>query len=185
MYHALKDDIAERGLLNPILCTPDYTVIAGHHRLKAALELGLESVPIDIQNVDNEEAESRLIADNVLRRQLNPMEQARLIHRLKERYGIKKGNNQSVGGSVKFTHAVQSVGIEPEAAKQLYRLNKLIPLLQALISAGALGTSHGVALAALTSDQQAAAIGQSQSEEELPCVGMATVPLENSSSRLW
>lgn len=163
MYHALKDDIAERGLLNPVLCTPDYTVIAGHHRLKAALELGLESVPIDIQNVDNEEAESRLIADNVLRRQLNPMEQARLIHRLKERYGIKKGNNQSVGGSVKFTHAVQSVGIEPEAAKQLYRLNKLIPPLQALISAGTLGTSHGVALAALTSDQQAAlydAIGE-------------------------
>ena len=40
---ALKGDIAERGLLNPILCTLDYTVIARHHRLKAALKLGLQS----------------------------------------------------------------------------------------------------------------------------------------------
>ncbi|MCL4352245.1 MAG: ParB N-terminal domain-containing protein [Firmicutes bacterium] len=45
VYQALKNDIAERGLLNPILCTPDFTVIAGHHRLKAALELKLECVP--------------------------------------------------------------------------------------------------------------------------------------------
>ena len=59
------------------------------HRLKAALELGFESVPIEIQNVDADEAESRMIADNVLRRQLNPMEQARLIKRLKERGGNK------------------------------------------------------------------------------------------------
>ncbi|MCY0865889.1 MAG: ParB N-terminal domain-containing protein, partial [Sulfobacillus sp.] len=163
VYQALKDDIAARGMLNPILCTPDYTVIAGHHRLKAALELGLETVPVDIHDVDAEEAEDRLIADNVLRRQLNPMEQARLIRRLKERYGIKKGNNQRAGGSVKFTDAVQAVGIAPETAYQLDRLNKLIPPLQELVSAGKLGPSHGVALASLTPEQQTAlydAIGE-------------------------
>ena len=89
VYEALKADIAQRGLLNPILCTVDYTVIAGHHRLKAALELGLDQVPVDIQDVGAAEAEDRLIADNVLRRQLSPGEQSRLIRRLKERAGVR------------------------------------------------------------------------------------------------
>ncbi len=40
IYQAFKDDIAQRGLLNPILVTPDFMIIAGHHRLKAAVELG-------------------------------------------------------------------------------------------------------------------------------------------------
>lgn len=161
VYQALKDDIAERGLLNPILCTPDYTVIAGHHRLKAALELGMASVPVEIQNVDDEEAESRLIADNVLRRQLNPMEQARLIKRLKERAGIRQGTRAT---SVTFTEVAEAVGVKPETAKQLNRLNQLISPLQDLVSAGKLGASHGVALAALAPDQQQAlwdAIGES------------------------
>ncbi|AEW04705.1 ParB domain protein nuclease [Sulfobacillus acidophilus DSM 10332] len=170
VYAALKDDIEHRGMLNPILITPDYIVIAGHHRLQAALDLGLETVPVEIHDVDPDEAEDRLIADNVLRRQLNPMEQARLIQRLKARYGIKKGNNQRVSGSVKFTDALQAVGLKPETAYQLDRLNKLIPPLQDLISAGKLRTSHGVALAALTPEQQTAlydAIGESVTQLKL------------------
>ena len=167
VYQALKDDIAERGLLNPILCTPDYTVIAGHHRLKAALELDLASVPIDIQNVDAEEAESRLIADNVLRRQLTPMEQARLIKRLKEQYGVRPGpksEGQRKTNTAEFARIAKFVGVEPGTAKQLNRLNKLIPQLQDLVSTGKLGTSHGDALSALPADQQQAlydAIGES------------------------
>lgn len=161
VYQALKDDIAARGLLNPIVVTPTFKLIAGHHRLKAALELGLETVPIDIQNVDDEEAESRLIADNVLRRQLNPMEQARLIRRLKERAGIRQGTRAT---SVTVTEVAQAVGVEPETAKQLDRLNKLIPPLQELVSAGKLGTSNGAELAIMTPTQQQAlydAIGES------------------------
>ena len=112
VYQALQADIAERGLLNPILATSDFIVIAGHHRLKAALALGLDTVPVEIQDVDPPEAESRLIADNVLRRQLNPIEQARLIKRLKEQAGIRNGNRFT---SVKFTEVAKAVGIAPRS----------------------------------------------------------------------
>ena len=50
VYAALKADIAARGLLNPILATSDFTVIAGHHRLQAALELGMDTVPVEVQD---------------------------------------------------------------------------------------------------------------------------------------
>lgn len=152
VYAALKADIAQRGLLNPILATSDFTVIAGHHRLRASLELGLEQVPVDIQDVDSEEAEDRLIADNVLRRQLNLMEQARLIKRLKERAGIRQGTRST---SVKFTEVAKAANIKPETAHQLDRLNKLVPAIQTLISAGKLTQSQGIALASLPpADQQ-------------------------------
>ncbi|AEJ38611.1 ParB domain protein nuclease [Sulfobacillus acidophilus TPY] len=113
------------------MCTPDYTVIAGHHRLKAALELGLETVPVEIHDVDPAEAEDRLVADNVLRRHLNPMEPARLIRRLKERYHVKpRRKGQGTSNWVNFTQLAQAIGLERESAKQPDRLNKPIPSLQ-------------------------------------------------------
>ena len=59
-----------------------------------------------------------------IRRQLNPMEQARLIRRLKEEYGILNGKNDS---SVKMTEVAQMSGVGQETAKRLNRLNALIP----------------------------------------------------------
>ncbi len=50
--------------------------------------------------IDISPAESQLIADNVWRWQLNRMEQARLIKRLKERAGIRQGSRLT---SVNFT----------------------------------------------------------------------------------
>ena len=102
-----------------------------------------------------------MIADNVLRRQLNPMEQARLIKRLKEQYGIKpgpKGEGQGTSNSVTVTEIARVVGVEPETAKQLNRLNKLILPLQELVSAGRLGASNGSELAAMTIAQQQALV---------------------------
>lgn len=97
--------------------------MAGHHRPKAALELGFVSVPVEIHDVDADEAESQLIADNVSRWRLNPMEQARLIKRLKERAGIHQGSRLT---SVNFTEVAGVVGVELETAKKRDRLNKLI-----------------------------------------------------------
>lgn len=131
VYQALQADIAERGLLNPILATSDFIVIAGHHRLKAALALGLETVPVEIQDVDSQEAESRLIADNVLRRQLNPMEQARLIKRLKEQYGVRPGPKSKRQGTSN-TEIISEIALDmtDRQMRNLDKLNDLIPELQ-------------------------------------------------------
>src|SRR5437763_671986 len=45
-FAALRDDIARRGLLVPLEITAKSVVLDGHLRLRAALELGLESVPV-------------------------------------------------------------------------------------------------------------------------------------------
>ena len=41
-----RDAIAESRMITPLIVDLDYSVIEGHHRLAAALELGVESVPV-------------------------------------------------------------------------------------------------------------------------------------------
>jgi len=44
-YEALKEDIAERGVMIPIKFDEDGNVLDGHHRLKICAELGIEDYP--------------------------------------------------------------------------------------------------------------------------------------------
>lgn len=99
-YEALKADIAAHGIQVAVMITPAFTIIAGHHRVRAAVELGLGSVPVAVHDVGDTEAERLLIADNLLRRQItDPMAKARLIARLKELHGVHQGINQYLGGA--------------------------------------------------------------------------------------
>lgn len=53
------------GFVNPIICDKDGTVRAGHTRLKAALKLGLETVPVIYKDFSNDsEAVAFALADN-------------------------------------------------------------------------------------------------------------------------
>ncbi len=75
-----------------------------------------------------------MIADNVLRPQFNPMEQARLIQRLKEQYGIKSGRPIQIMGHNpdKMSELTLMAGVTNERqAQRLNLLNDLIPPLQA------------------------------------------------------
>lgn len=59
--------IREFGFTNPILTDSKQGIIAGHGRLAAAKELGLEKVPcIDLSHLTDEQKRAYIIADNKL-----------------------------------------------------------------------------------------------------------------------
>lgn len=64
--------IKAHGILNPITVRPiardKYEILAGHNRVRAAKEAGLESIPANIKDVDDVEA-SIIIADTNLQRE--------------------------------------------------------------------------------------------------------------------
>ncbi|MGC8487338.1 MAG: ParB/RepB/Spo0J family partition protein [Clostridia bacterium] len=162
-YEALKADIAEHGIQVAVMITPTFTIIAGHHRVRAAVELGLEAVPVAVHDVDDTEAERLLIADNLLRRQItDPMAKARLIRRFKELHEIRQGaRTDLVRETVHKTSALSAevaagVGLKDRQARNLYNLTKLIPELQALVSEKRLSVVAGAALASLSAEDQRA-----------------------------
>lgn len=62
---ALVSNIAENGFTNPILVDEAMVIIAGHGRLDAALELGLETVPIiELRHLNDAQKKALRIFDN-------------------------------------------------------------------------------------------------------------------------
>lgn len=64
----LKKSMREFGFTSPILLSQDNMVIAGHARLQAATELGLNEVPTIFIDLPYEKAVAYVIADNQLAR---------------------------------------------------------------------------------------------------------------------
>jgi ParB-like chromosome segregation protein Spo0J len=68
----LVDSIREKGILTPLLITPDNTIVSGHRRLMAAKVLKIPSVPAIVSDVtDPIEVEERLILSNRQREKSN------------------------------------------------------------------------------------------------------------------
>jgi hypothetical protein len=76
----LKDDIAVRGILTPLMAKNNGELLSGHSRLQIALELGLESVPVlyAMRSLTESEEIDFLITDNLLRRHLTGAERIEL-----------------------------------------------------------------------------------------------------------
>ncbi|SHJ15782.1 ParB/RepB/Spo0J family partition protein [Desulfofundulus thermosubterraneus] len=174
LWSELVEDIKENGIINPLVVALDYTVLAGHLRLEAAKHVGLTHVPVVIRDVDPEsdEAVALLIKDNLLRRQLNDMQVARLVRMLKEKYGLKRGNNQYSGsGCDKLS---QAVGLNKRKLERLDKLNDLIPELQTLVESGKLNVTAAYELAFLSSETQ---------EQLLVALGESITELKQSEAK--
>ena len=57
-------NIESAGFYNPILISPDKTIIAGHGRRKAAIQAGLKEVPCIVLDVDTTTANKLRLMDN-------------------------------------------------------------------------------------------------------------------------
>jgi ParB family chromosome partitioning protein len=69
--------MAHGGILQPLLVTPDGTVVAGHRRLAAALRVGLADVPVVVRSLSPIEQLEIQLTENLQRSDLSPIEEAR------------------------------------------------------------------------------------------------------------
>ena len=80
-YQRLKESIQELGVLTPLRVSSDMTIVSGHQRWRAAKELGLESVPVEIDEglKDEDEKLIQLIAANFGRMKNDPIKQGKWL----------------------------------------------------------------------------------------------------------
>jgi ParB-like chromosome segregation protein Spo0J len=101
----LADDIDKNGLAHPIEILPDGTVVGGHQRLRALKLLGKETARCRILHhlvdADEHEIVQYLIKDNLLRRQLTQLEQARLYRELLKLERKEGGRNGDMKGDLR------------------------------------------------------------------------------------
>ena len=87
----LADSIRQYGMIQPITVRKvgdTYEIISGERRLRAAKELGMETVPCVIMDINEERSAEISIIENLIREDLNIFEQAQAIEALIDTYNL-------------------------------------------------------------------------------------------------
>jgi len=139
-FEQLKCSIRELGLIHPIIVDQEMCVICGHQRLRAARSLGLESVPVIVHLLGEDETRVIMaIEENIRRRHLQPSEMARAIKKLVE----LKGNRNRV------QEVAQDIGLSERQAYRYRGLDHLIPEISSLLDRGKLTQQMALQIAQL------------------------------------
>ena len=143
----LADSIRSQGVMQPIVVRPlgeenRYEIIAGERRWRAAQLAGLEEIPAVIRDASDETAVALALIENIQREDLNPMEEALALSRLKEEFDL--------------THeeVAKAVGKSRTMVTNLLRLINLEPDTRTLLEHGDLEMGHARCLLALSGAAQ-------------------------------
>lgn len=92
----LADSIRALGLIEPIAVRPipeeegRFEILAGDRRWRAARLAGLTEVAIIVHTVDDQTAAAMALVENLQRQNLNPMEEAVAMQRLREEFKLSQ-----------------------------------------------------------------------------------------------
>jgi ParB family chromosome partitioning protein len=87
----LAASIKEKGLLHPIVVRhvrDGFEVVAGNRRLEACKMLGIKQIPCHIVELDDKEAYEASLIENIQRKTLNPIEEAKAFKKYVDEYGF-------------------------------------------------------------------------------------------------
>jgi ParB family chromosome partitioning protein len=86
----LAASIMRQGLLQPIIVRPGegkFELVAGSRRLAACKTLGWRKIPCQIVDLTDKESFEVALSENVARKSLDPLEEAKAFHDYVERFG--------------------------------------------------------------------------------------------------
>ena len=142
----LSESIKAQGVMQPIVVRPlgdkRYEIIAGERRWRAAQMAGLSSIPAVVREVPDEAAIAMALIENIQREDLNPMEEALALARLKDEFEL---THQQVADAVGKSRAMVT---------NLLRLISLEEEVKKLLEHGDLEMGHARALLALQGNKQ-------------------------------
>lgn len=138
----LASSIREQGLIQPIVLRKvgeNYQIVAGERRFRALQQLGKDSVPAVIREMDDRGMLEVALVENLQRKDLNPIEKAQAFKALIERF--------------RLTHEAVSarLGLDRSTVTNFLRLLDLPELIREAVSRGTISMGHARSLVALSS----------------------------------
>lgn len=104
------DSIEQHGILEPILVNSDGTIISGHRRYEAALEVGLEEVPVREISYDSELEEREAVIHHNKQRTKTFSQKMREAMELEEIESERAKKRQGTRSDIKQTFASSEFG---------------------------------------------------------------------------
>jgi ParB family chromosome partitioning protein len=158
------ESVKKYGVLTPAIARPDpnggYEIISGHRRLRASELAGLETLPVIVRNMDDDEAIIFMVDSNLQREKILPSERA-WAYRMKldavKHQGSRSDLTSGQVGQKSKTSAELVAAQAGESYKQLQRyirLTELIPELLEMVDNKQLAFNPAVELSFIKPDEQ-------------------------------
>ena len=143
-WRAFIESIETSGIIEPIIVTQDLVIVSGHQRTRAAKELGIKKVAVEMRNYDSEdEILKQLIETNIRQRgigNVNPVKFGRCIAELERIYGIKNGGDRKSESHnvnlVSQSDLAEQLNMSKMQLSRYKSLTDLIPELQDAVQSG-------------------------------------------------
>lgn len=166
----LCESIRENGVLTPALARAraegGYELISGHRRKKACEMIGLETMPVIIKEIDDDQAIVKMVDSNLQRETLFPSERA-FAYKMKLEALKRQGKrDDSTCGQVdhKLTGQksrdilAEQVGESAKQISRFIRLTELIPALLKMVNGKKISFNAAVEVSYLAQKEQAVLI---------------------------
>ena len=145
----LRESIRKHGILEPIIVRPRdgrFEIVAGERRFQAALQVGLEQVPVTVRDLDDRTTMEVALSENLEREDLSPIEVAVSF----SEYLTKFGTTQD--------ELAQRLGKDRSTVANLIRLLDLPEAARAALDNRTITAGHARALLPLKDQGQLGAV---------------------------
>ncbi len=129
----LANSIKEYGVIQPIIVAKKnnyYQIVAGERRWRAAKKAGLSEIPSIIRNYTEQKNKEVALIENIQREDLNPIEKAKALKEIIEKYGLTQ------------QELADKIGISRSGIANTMRILNLDPRVIDLVMQGKITEGH-------------------------------------------
>ena len=141
----LSDSIKQHGIIQPLVLRrlgDKYEIIAGERRFKASTMAGLKTVPAIISDIDDDKSAEIALVENIQRRNLTPIEEAKSYKNLLDR------------GYMTQEQLAEKMGVSQSSIANKLRLLNLATEVQDALLGEKISERHARSLLSLPKEEQ-------------------------------
>lgn len=172
----LKKSIHESGVLVPALARPTedgYELISGHRRMAACAALGLETMPVIVRKLTDEEAVIAMVDSNLQREHLLPSEKAFAYKMKLDALKHQGKTSEQLAQKLSVEIVGEASGESKDQVRRYIRLTNLIPAILHMVDDGRIALTPAVELSYLQPSEQKTLFSVMDCDEVTPSLSQA------------
>lgn len=173
----LMKSIADAGVLSPAMARPKkgggYELISGHRRLAACKALGMDTMPVIVRQLTDEEAVITMVDSNLQREHILPSEKAFAYKMKLDALKHQGKTSAQVAQKLSVEIVGEAAGESKDQVRRYIRLTNLIPEILQMVDDGRIALTPAVELSYLLPSEQETLFSIMDCDEVTPSLSQA------------